>query len=150
MKASVTFAFFLLLATATRIQKVNGASPDEKQLRDAARRNNVDLVKRLLDSGVDAKATDDSLGYSALMTAAAYGNYKSVELLLPKSDVQATDNFGWSALMAAARWGKSKSVELLLPFSDVEATDRRGRNALDLAMKNGHNQIVRLLQQYSN
>ena len=112
MKASVTFAFFLLLATATRIQKVNGASPDEKQLREAARRNNVDLVKRLLDSGVDAKATD-SLGYSALMMAAAYGNYKSVELLLPKSDVQATDNFGWSALMRAKNNGHNQIVRLL-------------------------------------
>merc|ERR1712008_430981 len=112
------FAFFLLLATATRIQKVNGASPDEKQLRDSARRNNVDLVKRLLDSGVDAKATDDSLGWSALMAAARWGNSKSVELLLPFSDVEATDRRGRNALDLAMKNGHNQIVRLLQQYSN--------------------------------
>merc|ERR1711935_698679 len=95
---------------------------------NAARYNNVDLVKSLLDSGLDAKATH-YFGLSALMWAAKYGYDKSVELLLPFSDAKATTNFGYSALMLAAEHGYDKSVELLLPFSDAKAR----RTALYLA-----------------
>ena len=148
MKASV-ISTFLLLATATCIQEANGAKSGEEQLRDAAYRNNVDMVKSLLDGGVDAKATSN-YGNSALMMAAARGNDKVVELLLPKSDVQATDNNGFSALMFAAENGFAKSVDLLLPRSDPKAADEWGNTALDLARANRNNQIVRLLQQYSD
>ena len=150
MKASLIYTF-LLLAMATRIQKASGArSPyGEEQLRGAAITNNVDLVKSLLESGVDAKATN-LFGWSALMDAARYGNDKVVVLLLPKSDVQATDNQGASALMFAAENGFAKSVDLLLPRSDPKASNHWGKTALDLARANRHLQIVRLLQQYSD
>ena len=150
MKASLIYTF-LLLAMATRIQKASGArSPyGEEQLRGAAIINNVDLVKSLLESGVDAKATN-KYGWSFLMDAARYGNDKVVELLLPKSDVQATDNNGFSALMFAAENGFAKSVDLLLPRSDPKASNEQGYTALDLARANRHLQIVRLLQQYSD
>ena len=148
MKASLIYTFFLL-ATATRIQKASGAWSGEEQLRGAAIINNVDLVKSLLESGVDAKATN-IFGLSALMYAARYGNDKVVVLLLPKSDVQATDNQGASALMFAAENGFVKSVDLLLPRSDPKASNKQGYTALDLARANRHLQIVRLLQQYSH
>ena len=165
MKTSVISTIFLVLATATRIQKANGASSGEEQLREAARRNNFDLAKSLLDSGVDAKATDE-YGGSALMYAATNadadipqvaqgGRDKLVELLLPFSDAKQTSKeIGWSALMLSAEMGREKSVKLLLPFSDVKATNSYGDTALSLAkelpLKFGRNQIVRLLQQYSN
>ena len=117
MKASVTFAFFLLLATATRIQKVNGASSGETPLIKAVKSNNVNLVKRLLEIGVDAKATD-RYGASALMWAAMNGNPKSVELLLPLSDVQATNNYGYTALDYAKSSGYSQIVRLLQQYSN--------------------------------
>ena len=153
MKASLIYTF-LLLAMATRIQKASGArSPyGEEQLRGAAIINNVDLVKSLLESGVDAKGTD-KWGETALMDAAGYGYDKLVELLLPYSDVQATDNDGASALIKAAENGYAKSVEVLLPFSDAKASNKWGQTALDVAQSetsNGHKQIVRLLQQHSN
>ena len=154
MKASVTFALFLLLGTGTANQNVTYEnvkyeSSGKTPLIKAAYDDNVNLVKKLLNSGVDAKATDSN-GQSALMYAAIRGNDKAVELLLPKSDTKATDNLGSSALMLAAVYGNIKVVELLLPFSDVKVTNRRGNTALDLAKSAGRNQIVRLLQQYSN
>ena len=148
MKASL-ISTFLLLATATRIQKAAGASSGEEQLWDAAYNNNVDLVKSLLDSGVDAKATN-YYGGTALMMAAKYGRIKLVELLLPKSDAKATTSSGYSALMMAARSGHDKLVELLLPKSDAKATNNQGNTAADIAQSRGYNQIVRLIQRYSN
>ena len=59
--------------------------------------NDVDLVKRLLANGADAKATSN-YGYTALMIAAKNGNNEMVEILLPKSDVKAADTYGYTAL----------------------------------------------------
>ena len=149
MKASV-ISTILLLATATRIQKANGASSGEEQLWEAAISNNVDLVKSLLESGVDAKATNNA-GESALMLAAYYGNDKVVELLLPKSDAKATNNIGETALMWAAGSGNAKSVELLLPKSDPKATEKwNGWSALMIAARDGDARLVELLLPFSD
>ena len=47
----------------------------------------MDLVRSLLDSGADAKATGNN-GYTALMIAVIHDNDKLVKLLLPKSDAK--------------------------------------------------------------
>ena len=116
MKASL-ISTFLLLATATRIQKAAGASSGEEQLWDAAFNNNVDLVKSLLDSGVDAKATN-YYGGTALMLAAKYGRVKLVELLLPKSDAKATNNQGKTAADIAQSRGYNQIVRLIQRYSN--------------------------------
>ena len=61
--------------------------PDDNPLIKAIRANNVDLVKSLLDSGADAKATGNN-GYTPLMIAVIHDNDKLVKLLLPKSDAK--------------------------------------------------------------
>jgi ankyrin repeat protein len=78
------------------------------------------------------------------MYAAESGNEKSVEMLLPNSDVKATNRYGDTALMIAARSGNERSVELLLPDSDVEATNNDGESALDIMDK------IKLLVSFSN
>ena len=110
----------------------------------------VDLVKRLLANGADAKATNIN-GQAALMIAAENGNEKLAELLLPKSNAKANNKYGDTALMIAAYYyyGNKRVVELLLPKSDAKATDNHGLTALDYAKSYGHKQIVRLLQQYN-
>ena len=145
MKASIISSWLLLLATVAHIQNVNGAYKDTPLMK-AVSGNDMDLVKRLLANGADAKATN-KYGETALMYAAKSQNEKSVELLLPNSDVKVTNQLGKTALMYAVRGGDEKSVELLLPNSDVEATNQWGKTALDLAKSLGHNQIVSLLQQ---
>merc|ERR1711935_554872 len=89
MKTSIISSCLLLLATAAHIQNVNGAYYRDTPLMYAVDKNDMDLVKRLLANGADAKATD-KYGNTALMFAASSGNEKSVELLLPMSDVKAT------------------------------------------------------------
>ena len=115
MKASL-ICTFLLLATATRIQKANGASSVEKQLRDAAKDNYMDLVKSLLERGVDAKATD-KYGNSALMWAVLYGTAQMVEILLPESDVKAANSKRDTALDLAKARGSNQIVRLLQQYN---------------------------------
>ena len=57
------------------------------------------------------------------MYAARYGNKDLMELLIPKSDVKATDNDGYTALMYAAFYGTEQMVEVLLPKSDANASN---------------------------
>merc|ERR1712086_1089437 len=142
MKATITYAWFVLLSIIACLQKVNG----DTSLMNAVRKNDVDLVKSLLANGNDVKATN-KYGETALMTAAEYGSAKIMELLLPISDVKATDKYGDTALMYAARYGNEKCVELLIPNSNAKTTNNRGNTALDIAKNYGYNQIVSLLQQ---
>ena len=143
MKASVVSTWILLLATTAYIQKVNGASDP---LIRAVRNNNVDLVKSLLDSGADTKATDIVDGYNALMIALRYKKSdKIVKLLIPKSDVKATSNSGGTALMLALEFGNDKMAKLLIPKSDVKATDNYGYSALMWAARKKNVKMAKLL-----
>ena len=81
---------------------------------------------------------------------ACEGNAKSVELLLPKSDVKATTKYGWSALMYAAYYGYDKVIELLIPKSDVKATDMDGYSALMYAALHDYSKSVELLLPFSD
>ena len=47
----------------------------------------MDLVRSLLDSGADAKATGNN-GYTALMIAVIHDNDEMVKFLLPKSNAK--------------------------------------------------------------
>ena len=148
MKSYIISAWLVLLSTTACPQNVNCAYT---QLMSAVNKNDVDLVKRLLANGADAKATN-YYGRTALMLAAQYGYDELVELLLPKSDAKATTNgnyYGMTALMYAALGANDKSVELLLPKSDAKAVDNYGLTALDYAKSRGNNQIIELLQQYN-
>ena len=64
----------------------------------------------------DAKATNN-YGDSALMKAAKTGNVKSLELLLPVSNIKAINNYGKTALdiakIIAKSSGNDQIVELL-------------------------------------
>ena len=135
MNSYVISACFLLLATTASIRKVNCSG--DTSLIYAVRRNDVDLIKRLLRNGADAKATNDR-GETALMFAARKGN----------SDAKAVPNSGYTALMLAAKYGSVEMVKRLLPKSDPKTTNWRKETAYDLAKKYHRNQVVRLLQQY--
>ena len=127
MKATVTYAWFVLLSIIACLQKVNGGHGDT-QLQVAVRNKDVDLVKRLLASpwnSTDVKATN-KYGKTALMIAAGDGSTKIIELLLPNSDVKAINSYGDTALNYAAWNENEKSLELLLPNSDVKATNNNG------------------------
>ena len=141
MKSYIISAWLVLLSTTAYLQKVNCA---DTPLMSAVKKDDVDLVKRLLANGADAKETNLG-GWSALMFAAAYGDDKTVKLLIPKSDVKATNEVGRSALMFAASSGNDKLVRLLLPNSNVKASDQNGETALMIATRYGDIKLVKLL-----
>merc|ERR1711971_1098 len=108
VKATITYAGFVLLSIITCLQKVDGYYLGNTPLQVAIIENDVDLVKSLLANDNDVKATG-KYGRTALMTAASdQGSAKMVELLLPYSDVKATNKYGVPALMYAARSGNEK------------------------------------------
>jgi len=86
------------------------------------------------------------------MLAARKGKEKSVELLIPVSDVNATNQNGDTALMLAIKNGRDQMAELLIPVSDVKATNNAGQTALDIAKifhPYGLDEIVQLLKQHN-
>ena len=146
MKATVTYAWLVLLSIITCLERVNGyGDRGDTPLQVAVRKKDVDLVKSLIANGNDVKATN-RIGQTALMIAAGDGSSEMMEILLPNSNVKATDKKGFTALMFAAMNGNEKSVELLIPHSDVKATNNEGDTALDIAESHGEYHIVSLLQ----
>jgi ankyrin repeat protein len=107
----------------------------------AATRGFLEIVRRLLDAGVDAKFRYDR-GLTALMWAAGHEDgvgiraaESVVDLLLDRgARLDAADDRGRTALMMAAELGHAEVVEMLIGRgADPSARDRSGRTALDLA-----------------
>ena len=144
MNSYIISVWFLLLATVACIENVNYS---DTSLINAVRRNDVDLIKRLLRDGADAKATNNR-GETPLMFAARKGDDKMVEILLPNSDAKAVPLSGYTALMLATKYGSVPMVKLLLPKSDPKATNWRKETAYDIAGKYHRNQIKELLEPY--
>ena len=83
------------------------------ELIDAARKGDINRIKKLLDKGADVNAKDKD-GETALMAAALRGHTEIVQFLLNKgADVNAKRNDGTTALMAAAREGHTETVRIL-------------------------------------
>ena len=82
---------------------------------NAVRRNDVDLIKRLLSNGADAKATNNN-GETALMYAARKGDERMVEILLPKSDAKATNWRKETAYDLAKKYQRNQIVRLLQQY----------------------------------
>jgi ankyrin repeat protein len=107
----------------------------------AAARGFLEVVRRLLDAGVDSNSRNGH-GLTALMWAAGYEDDVGVraaasviDLLLGRSaQIDAADDRGRTALMVAAELGHAEVVEILTARgADARAHDKSGRTALDLA-----------------
>jgi ankyrin repeat protein len=97
----------------------------------------LELIKDILEYSVVDINSKDSIGQTALMLAANWGNEKCVELLLnhPGIDVNLQDKWGWTALMNAVD-RKVKVVELLLNHPGIDITleeTESSRTAWDIA-----------------
>ena len=110
--------------------------PNEEGFVLAAREGHLEVVRLLLEAGVDKDApnTDDR---TALHIAAQEGHLEVVRLLLEAgADKDAADTDGWSgwpALLIAAKKGHLEVVRLLLDAgADQDAVDTDGWTALAL------------------
>ncbi len=108
----------------------------------AIRENNIESVRSLLASGVDADVQGAALTYATWRR-----QEEMVELLIANgARVDVLDEDGWNALIHAANWGHEKIVELLIANgAGVNVTVKGGKTALMCAAWNGHTEIVRLL-----
>jgi ankyrin repeat protein len=116
-----------------------GNATEDDLWKAVSRTDNVELVKKILKSGVNPAARDNY----AIKWAAYYGRTEIVELLLSDSRVNPSARDNW-AIKFAALEGHTEVVELLLGDERVDPSaddDYVIRWAAEL----GHTEVVRLL-----
>jgi ankyrin repeat protein len=76
--------------------------------------NNIGMVKRIIEKGIDTNATKRTSGFTPLMAAICYNRIGIVELLLQHgADPAATDRLGLDCAAYARKTHRKKMLELL-------------------------------------
>jgi|GEM_PF-1002777 len=87
----------------------------EEMLRSAAFDGNAELVRDLIQQGVNVNAAELGNGWTALLSAAAQGKLTVVQLLLAAgANVNRAAPSGQTALSEAAYWGRAAVVKVLI------------------------------------
>lgn len=117
----------------------------------AAKANFVDIVKLLVQAGVDINYQDEH-GDTALHVAARFGHLDCVNVLLDGSETQKVNielgekAYGWTPLFIACVDGYFPIVEALIEaHADLERLDSSGWTAKEHAALRGHIDIAKLL-----
>ena len=115
----------------------------------AAMRGELEEVRRLMDDGEEADATDAGFGNSPLMFAARQGHVEVAELLIERgADVNHRNRDGASVLMWAAGQGDVDMVKLLLDRgADVRLENNTGMTAVDYSDRSGNRELETYLVQ---
>ena len=118
----------------------------DKEIFNAAGKNDIEQLSLLIAAGADVNATNDD-GYTPLDWAAV--NTECVKLLLavPGIDVNKVNKYSMTPLNMAALIGRTECVKLLLavPGIDVNKADKYSMTPLNGAAWNGNTECVRLL-----
>ncbi|MFQ5470719.1 MAG: ankyrin repeat domain-containing protein [Gammaproteobacteria bacterium] len=133
-------------STPVAIDKPITLTPEGQRLVLAARFNQIEVVKHLINRGVDINVRDE-LGNSPLIVASAEENKRVIQLLLANNaDVNLSAFDGTTALMAAARKGSYNTVRTLINHgAEINARRGNGETALIDAINYGYGNIVQLL-----
>ena len=117
----------------------------ETMLMLAARDGHTDVVKFLIDNGVDLNHKD-SVGWTALMFAATWERMEIVKLLIDNGADLNITNYGKTALMYAAWNGSTEVVKTLIEIgANINIQNDNGDTALILAARRGLTEIVKIL-----
>ncbi|KAL5362390.1 Glycerophosphoryl diester phosphodiesterase family-domain-containing protein [Aspergillus floccosus] len=115
----------------------------------ATKANFVDIVRLLVNAGVDINYQDEQ-GETALHVAARFGHHMCAKILLEgneeqKADTELTEHtYSWTPLFIACVDGSLSVVELLLEAgADAERLDSSGWTAKEHASLRGHLDIAR-------
>ena len=113
---------------------------------NAAQRNDIDLVRQLVDSGSDINMRDD-YGMVALLFASHLGYTGMVELLLNSgADPNIRDINGMTSLILGSLYGRTEMIKLLLNSgADPNMQGLDGMTAVMFASSNGDTEVVELL-----
>jgi ankyrin repeat protein len=119
----------------------------------AARSGNIEVVRLLIDRGLDPGVPSDS-GYTALMFAAYHGHESVVQIILqhlvdrPYVHYRSTAWVLTSALILASVAGRKRLVAKLLSAVPSTSYDTAPiHNALAHAVMHGHTEVARVLLQ---
>lgn len=148
-KAALAYAAGAGQTEATRwfLERLGlGMDVGASALTAAAAGNHLEVVRLLLDAGVDADAHTSYLyGRRALMWAAWKGNVAMARSLLERgADVNATGSPGRSAISFAAGAGRKQVIPLLIEQGVV--TEQKDKALLE-ALQGGHSDTAELLLQ---
>lgn len=119
-----------------------------KEVQKLANENNLDQLKKYLDTGFLVDFPLDQSGWTLLHLACQKGNLKLVEILLkynPYLDAQELAE-GWTPLMVSVVNDSNSVFSLLLQNgADKFLKDKSGKNIFDLAHKYNSKAILQLL-----
>jgi ankyrin repeat protein len=146
-----------------------------EEMFDAIRDNNITLVKKFINQGIDVNIKNDG-GFTALILASYHGYKNMVEFLLkqPRINVNTPEGihpvniqnkYGDTALIDASYKGDKEIVKLLLKQSEIDVTlkNNEGYNFIDFLndksilinyklqkeiLKNGRDDIILFLNEY--
>ena len=127
-----------------------GASPHGNNIRpmhSAIISHRVDIVRLLLDSGLDVNDRD-SKGYTSLHYAANRGKVEIVNILMERgADVNAVNDYGETPLHCAASWQDQPGVIRLLVEHGARPNvrDQYGETPLHRSIAEGYEENARLL-----
>lgn len=113
----------------------------------AARRNDLDVLRRLIGAGFNVNQPEKTTGCTALVRAARSGSDGAVRILLEYGADTSVDGIdGIRALSGAAMENRLTVVELLLDAgAPINQRSANGYTALMYAAAKGHDDVVRML-----
>ena len=139
-----------------KVEVRRAVSKSSAVLAIATKHNHQDIVKMLVEAGVDINWQDKS-GETSLHIAARFGHDECAKILLKGSDEQKADlelaekSFAWTPLHIAAVDGHLSVAQLLVDAgADVDKGDSSGWTAKEHAALRGHMPIARLLAAHSS
>jgi len=145
MNKSIILAMFAAVVLAcTPI--FSGAAVTAYPLHQAADKDDVAAIKKMLSDGTEIDARDTS-GSTALLVATRANKVNAAKALIEAgADVNAKDNISDSAYLYAGARGHQDILKLTLAHgADLASTNRFGGTALIPAAERGHVQTVRTL-----
>lgn len=145
---ALLFLFYLLtIASGMNTAHAGETTPKTpSQLHDAAARDDVAAVKRLLDRGVDIESRDKR-GRTALLVATHRNAIETARVLIEAgANVNAMDDISDSPYLYAGAEGRLEILRMTLTNgADLGSVNRYGGTALIPAAHHGHVEAVRLL-----
>lgn len=137
----------VLLGLGLALAAAPAAADPARDLLTAARRGDVDGIRRALRQGAAIDGVDPEFGQSALIRAAMFGQRAAAEALLTAhADARIASNLSRTALHWAAASGSADIVLLLLKAgAPLEVADAYGETPLDYAATAGQPAAARAL-----